>query len=742
MEGINWAIKQCKVLHFPENSRSLMQSEIDDLKRNGNVVIPETTKQKQLNKENDWSNIRVIINRTSTSNSKERLHTSRIRNNRFIGNVFIASSFQKPNITFRSNGGKTINLPRGIYGSTLADNTIVFQETCIMDATLIAQTIIGPEALILRPGTITGRAQSNKAAFAQNLIISVCPETGGRDIHCYPTMTVQDAALQAQPLQEEEEEAFERNNLPGNRKKSEVHQVSMVKSDLSKHFRNAVGSLDHSVISEGCRIVAINSICSSFIGPQSVISTGAEVHDSFILARTTVDSNSIVRHSMLQDNVTVSGGSIVNNSFMHKHSHIDIHGKLRESILGSFSGVEEGEVGSSLVGPLVGFHHQSLLIASYWPAGRGNIGYGANVGSNHTGKRNDQELWPGEGCFFGLGTSIKFPSNFSKAVYSLFATGVVTLPQTISFPFSLINTPGKSYPNLSPAFNEITPGWVLSDCAYLILRNEIKFAKRSLQKDPKSGEMRPAYVAKVIRLSNVLLMYEGRKKLMEMPTNQIVATAAAHHPTSKGSALTSNGTEELSSGKISSKGHLWIDANLKSKCRGLGKNYMSEKNRLKGIETYTYFIRLWSLRVLLEGIEKGLVLGGFVESIEDRTIFRTNKCWEEDIPFKEQLAYAVAILRREEKSKLRPHNRKTKYVTYQDLLVELVKMEEMFYQKILKSKEKDDRRGRRMFFDYDTVHSKSLAGVDNVVTFAKKSWNDTALRVERLLKRYPQKSKL
>ena len=51
---------------------------------------------------------------------------------------------------------------------------------------------------------------------------------------------------------------------------------------------------------------------------------------------------------------------------------------------------------TSLVGPFVAFHHQALLIAAYWPEGKGNIAYGANVGSNHTGKAPDQEIRPGE----------------------------------------------------------------------------------------------------------------------------------------------------------------------------------------------------------------------------------------------------------------------------------------------------------------------------------------------------------
>ena len=132
-----------------------------------------------------------------------------------------------------------------------------------------------------------------------------------------------------------------------------------------------------------------------------------------------------------------------------------------------------------MVGPFVGFHHQALLIACFWPSGKGNIGYGANVGSNHTLKAPDQELWPGEGCFFGLGVCIKYPSNFVDAPYTVFATGITTLPQTLTMPFSLVNGPGEAVPSLSPAFNEISPGWVLSDALFSVLRNDDKFAKRN-----------------------------------------------------------------------------------------------------------------------------------------------------------------------------------------------------------------------------------------------------------------------
>src|SRR5438093_13263730 len=99
------------------------------------------------------------------------------------------------------------------------------------------------------------------------------------------------------------------------------------------------------------------------------------------------------------------------------------------SISGPNSGVAEGEVTASLVGPFVGFHHQALLIAALWPEGKGNVAYGANVGSNHTTKAPDQEFWPGEGRFRGLGVHIKFPSALSQPPYSLIASGATTLPQ-------------------------------------------------------------------------------------------------------------------------------------------------------------------------------------------------------------------------------------------------------------------------------------------------------------------------
>jgi hypothetical protein len=224
----------------------------------------------------------------------------------------------------------------------------------------------------------------------------------------------------------------------------------------------------------------------------------------------------------------------------------------------------------------VGFHHQSLLIASYWPKGRGNVGYGANVGSNHTGKAPDQELWHGEGVFYGLGCCIKFPSNFLRAPYTLFSTGVTTLPQTMEFPFSLVTTPAEAIPGLSPAFNELMPGWILSDNIWQLLRNEAKFLKRGRKCRRVVYEHRP------IRGETVDMMLAARRELL------------AAHPGMPGVLRDAKG------------GAIYLGKHV----GGLGKNFIKETSRVKAIEAYTMHCRYYALRGLWDFVCGGVGEGG------------------------------------------------------------------------------------------------------------------------------------
>jgi hypothetical protein len=182
---------------------------------------------------------------------------------------------------------------------------------------------------------------------------------------------------------------------------------------------------------------------------------------------------SSLENSHLSDFVNVENGALVKDAILESNCVVTDNAIVKSSFIGSFSHISEAEISNSLIGPLTQIHHHSLLISALWAEGRGNVGYGANVGSNHTGRMPDQEIMPGLGQFFGLGCSVKFPANFVEAPFTMIATGVVCEPQRLKFPFSLIKS-GEV-----PGLNEIVPGWAYSKNAYGIFRSIYKWDKRS-----------------------------------------------------------------------------------------------------------------------------------------------------------------------------------------------------------------------------------------------------------------------
>lgn len=182
------------------------------------------------------------------------------------------------------------------------------------------------------------------------------------------------------------------------------------------------------------------------------------------------------------ENARVENGAFVQDSIVENNTVITENAVVKSSFISSFSYVGEAEITSSFVGPLTQIHHHSLLISALWALGRGNIGYGANVGSNHTGRMPDQEIIPGLGQFFGLGCNVKFPANFSDAPFTIIATGVTCEPQILRFPFALIKSPSLITDSSNGAelagLNEIIPGWVYAKNAYGIFRNVYKWNMR------------------------------------------------------------------------------------------------------------------------------------------------------------------------------------------------------------------------------------------------------------------------
>jgi len=202
---------------------------------------------------------------------------------------------------------------------------------------------------------------------------------------------------------------------------------------------------------------------------------GASLVEGCVLFPTAeiVQGGCTVTNSFLQWQCTIQDASSVSNCFMMEASHVGPHSKIRDSILGPDVALSSGEVQSCVLGPNASAHHQSLLVGLLWLHGRGSVGFGAKVGTNHTGRVPDQEGVCGEGIFWGLSTSVIYPINLLNSPYSIISDGAQLSPgQVIQMPFSLILQNDES------GTAEIVPAWVLMHSPYTLARCTQKMLSR------------------------------------------------------------------------------------------------------------------------------------------------------------------------------------------------------------------------------------------------------------------------
>lgn len=300
-------------------------------------------------------------------------------------------------------------------------------------------------------------------------------------------------------------------------------------------------------VGAGVRIDAAGTLRDSTFWAEperpTFIGDGAQVHASLVGPGCHIADQCLVRHTIVVEAARIGDQAIV-----------------KQSLIGPNVRLGECEINDSLLGPFATALHHSLVIAAWWPEGRGNIGYGANVGSNHTGRAPDQEIWPGEGVFFGLGCNIKLPSNFRGAPYTLIATATDTLPQKVLFPFSLISKSVHLPPGISRSLNEIRPGWALLHNAYGLERQNANQIARNLA---VQTTLRPgAFHAELAPL-----LQEARARLVDGARDDFPFYTEAEIP-------------------------------------GLGKNFMTEEARREAIEAYAFGLSLIAARTLLSMIEE------------------------------------------------------------------------------------------------------------------------------------------
>jgi hypothetical protein len=353
------------------------------------------------------------------------------------------------------------------------------------------------------------------------------------------------------------------------------------------------------------------------------------------------------------------------------------------------------------------------------------VAYGANVGSNHTGKLPDQEIRPGEGVFYGLATAIKYPCNMDAAPYSLVASGAMTLAHRVDMPFSLVNQAGPgvwTVPALSPAFCEIMPGWCLYDNAYAVYRNEAKFRQRAVAlmtaaRDSGGDAEGYAVPAMPVRLLDHRIL--DRPDIVDGLLRARDALAAAKPP--KWQLGKGRLEAAVDGGKGGSAGLPGTALYLDTEVEGIGKCYLTEASRQKGMRAYGHYARLYVLRAV-----HALATGG---SVDDAPVALDHVV---AVGLREGVVTDPAVA-----EWLRLRSGAPAATAAAPIPPAVVGLCEAYAaaaaaeaKAAATSKGRDSERGRKVHADYDAVHDP--VADDAVIVWLRRRAADAAAAVERL----------
>lgn len=549
----------------------------------------------------------------------------------------------------------------GVHSNDWISNSILDLTASLCHNRCLEDCYIGPHALV-HHSHVAGDKQDGRAPFYACLSVTVGAESGGgRNLRLSSNSDMMEVCQQ----------------LKGHRNGE----------------RGVADSVDHSHLSLICRESQVldSSIDGCVLFPKSLSKTSTITRG--VLYPHTVVQNAVARNVFLQWNASITDYSVVSDALLCEQAHAGPHSVCSNSVLGPDVHVSCGEVHASVIGPNTNAHHQSLVIGVLWPLGRGNVGYGANVGSNHTGRIPDQETVAGEGTFWGLSTVIKFPVNLAEAPYSVIAAGTSMGPQRVRMPFSLIvEGNGRS------AKNSILPGWLLKSSPYTLARSEQKFATRRKARRHKYTGW------KILRPETINLCVTARQALIDASRKRA--------PVYRGKDIPE-----------------------------LGDNELSEKGRVSGIEAYTDCIQRYALQGLLSYLENlpswsrknlqhELQTAAESEHIPTRNPSKGNPKWgafpwEVDSSF--EWEYQLSLLRHE----FPIYHKRSILVWISDLLQKLVILEDRYAQQIRSSKARDDVRGEQTIPGYKDCHV--AAENDPVVVRALGLAQDTQNKVAALL---------
>lgn len=439
---------------------------------------------------------------------------------------FVVLGYPKASSSGSNNGTISFSsehelLDPGLHHNTVVANCLIHLDAWVYNNRCLSHTCVASHASILG----CARVMTTSEWSPNNVItITVGPESaGGRDISVTPQETMISVARQI------------------------MHPPTNTSDSTTNNSPNTCWN----IVSCGASIRDCTNIHAVYLHADAHLVGASSVEESVLFPSASIGLGCTVERCFLQWKSSIQDHSHVENALLMETCHVGPHSKIGDSVLGPDVALGSGEVQSCVIGPNTAAHHQSLLIGMIWLLGRGNVGYGANVGSNHTGRAPDQEALSGEGLFWGLSTVIVYPVNLSRAPYSIVAAGTKLTPCSISMPFSLI------------VDKEIVPGWVLRSTPYTLARGEQKIATRR-------KALRHHYYTgwPMLEREEVLLQVFQARQILE---------------------------------DIKREG--FDSYNSRGEIVDLGRCILSESNRRKAIDTYTSFLQKSALMGLLSYLE-------------------------------------------------------------------------------------------------------------------------------------------
>ena len=624
----------------------------------------EVTALSSYNQCQDWSKVRLWVAQAGSACDQSTWLEHHVTFNTFKGIVVIGVSQDEPSSTSASaTTTTTTTTPApGIHHNTLIANCIFEHQCRVYRNSILTDTHVGINAVVINNGQVVTTAaaasssDNNDNTHAASLKLSVGPESGGgRNLFVQAESTMIDVC----------------------------HELGM-----SRHQKllstAATACSPWNIIGDDCVVRDTPTISNICMADSSKILAATLVEHAILLPTSEISHGASAKHVLLQWNASISHQSSVTHTLLMECASAGPLSTVADSVLGPDVHVSAGEVHASVLGPNTNAHHQSLLIGVLWPLGRGNVGYGANVGSNHTGRLPDQECLSGEGTFWGLSTVIKFPVYMGP--YALVAAGTTLAPQRMELPFSLL------------VENDLIPAWLLSHSPYTLARSETKFATRR----------------KALRHD----FYTGWKILRPATINSVLsARVALQNPVSQAEDDVYKTERAIA---------------------GIGNMQVTEKGRRAGIVAYTACLRRYALSGLLEYYQTqgGDLLEhelGSVKRLEVNDFSSTTTTtrrpqwpilpWEEEDLWIHQKKVLVQEF---------PRHAGTPFFHWiADLLQELVQLEHDYARRVYSSKHRDDDRGAKTIPAYADSHVDAID--DTVVTEAQARAQEVERAVETVL---------